>query len=144
MYIVKRGQLNYVSDDGSTVLKVLKEGNVFGQLSILNLSGDRSLNKHTVAVRSRGYTDVYVLRQEDVCEVLQEYPEARQVLFKKAKEMLIADDMWEESLADEDDDKWAMLTLEEQLMGLDGNISKVDQQIAQLYQSFSVSSVPLI
>uniref|UniRef100_A0A0M3IQY6 Cyclic nucleotide-binding domain-containing protein n=1 Tax=Ascaris lumbricoides TaxID=6252 RepID=A0A0M3IQY6_ASCLU len=83
MYIIKRGQLNYVSDDGSVVLKILREGAVFGQLAILNLSGDRSGNKHTVAVRSQGYTDVYALRQEDVCDVLQEYPDARRDLIQK-------------------------------------------------------------
>ncbi|VDM40399.1 unnamed protein product [Toxocara canis] len=143
MYIVKRGQLNYVSDDGQTVLKVLKEGAVFGQLAILNLSGDRSGNKHTVAVRSLGYTDVYALRQEDVCQVLQEYPDARQSLFQKAKEMLRADDMWEEGTADDEEDKWTMLTLEEQLMGLDGNISKMDAQISQIYDSFSDLSLSL-
>ncbi|KHN75721.1 cGMP-gated cation channel alpha-1 [Toxocara canis] len=143
MYIVKRGQLNYVSDDGQTVLKVLKEGAVFGQLAILNLSGDRSGNKHTVAVRSLGYTDVYALRQEDVCQVLQEYPDARQSLFQKAKEMLRADDMWEEGTADDEEDKRTMLTLEEQLMGLDGNISKMDAQISQLYDSFSDLSLSL-
>lgn len=83
MYIVKRGQLNCVTDDGKVVLSVLKSGAVFGQLSILNLSGNASGNKHTVALRSVGYTDVYILRQEDVNDVLQEYPEARRNLIQK-------------------------------------------------------------
>uniref|UniRef100_A0A915A992 Cyclic nucleotide-binding domain-containing protein n=1 Tax=Parascaris univalens TaxID=6257 RepID=A0A915A992_PARUN len=139
MYIVKRGQLNYVSDDGSVVLKILREGGVFGQLAILNLSGDRSGNKHTVAVRSQGYTDVYALRQEDVCDVLQEYPNARRDLIQKAKQMLLADDMWEEEMADDEKDRYSLLTLEEQLLGLDGSISKIDANISQLYESFSVA-----
>lgn len=83
MYIVKRGQLNCVSDDGNVVLGILKEGAVFGQLAILNLSGKAGGNKHTMAICSVGYTDVYILRQEDVNDVLQEYPLARRNLTQK-------------------------------------------------------------
>jgi CRP-like cAMP-binding protein len=39
MYIVKRGMLQVVADDGSTVLTTLSEGAVFGELSILNIQG---------------------------------------------------------------------------------------------------------
>lgn len=83
MYIVKRGQVNCLSDDGKTVLSVLKDGAVFGQYAILNLSGYMDGNKHTVTVRSVGYTDVYVLRQEDVYDVLKEYPQAHRMLIEK-------------------------------------------------------------
>lgn len=83
MYIVKRGQLNCVSDDGKVVFGILKEGAVFGQLAILNLSGKAYGNKHTMTIRSVGYTDVYILRQEDVNDVLQEYTLAQQNLTQK-------------------------------------------------------------
>ncbi|MFH4973864.1 hypothetical protein AB6A40_000573 [Gnathostoma spinigerum] len=88
MFIVKRGQLNCVSDDGLEVIEVLKEGSVFGQLSILNLSGKSNANKHTVAVRSFGYTDVYVLRQDDVADVLRDYPESKKMLIGRGNEIL--------------------------------------------------------
>jgi hypothetical protein len=39
MYIIKRGQLAVVSDDGQTTFVVLKEGAVFGEISILNIPG---------------------------------------------------------------------------------------------------------
>lgn len=39
MYIVKRGKLNVVSEDGSKVFVTLSEGAVFGELSILNIAG---------------------------------------------------------------------------------------------------------
>jgi hypothetical protein len=39
MYIIKRGELAVVSDDGKTTFVVLKEGAVFGEISILNIPG---------------------------------------------------------------------------------------------------------
>ncbi len=39
MYIVKRGKLEVVSEDGSKVFVTLAEGAVFGELSILNIAG---------------------------------------------------------------------------------------------------------
>uniref|UniRef100_A0A914S4E6 Cyclic nucleotide-binding domain-containing protein n=1 Tax=Parascaris equorum TaxID=6256 RepID=A0A914S4E6_PAREQ len=39
MYIVKRGTLEVVSDDGQKVFVTLKEGTVFGELSILDIPG---------------------------------------------------------------------------------------------------------
>ena len=39
MYIIKRGQLAVVSDDGKITFVVLKEGAVFGEISILNIPG---------------------------------------------------------------------------------------------------------
>uniref|UniRef100_A0AC35GUI9 Cyclic nucleotide-binding domain-containing protein n=1 Tax=Panagrolaimus sp. PS1159 TaxID=55785 RepID=A0AC35GUI9_9BILA len=44
MYIVKRGKLQVVADDGITVYATLIEGAVFGELSILNIAGTVSIN----------------------------------------------------------------------------------------------------
>jgi len=44
MYIVNRGRLQVVADNGKTVLATLKAGSYFGEISILNMgtAGKRS------------------------------------------------------------------------------------------------------
>lgn len=37
MYIVSRGRLQVVADDGRTVLATLRAGSYFGEISILNM-----------------------------------------------------------------------------------------------------------
>ena len=37
MYIVNRGRLQVVADNGKTVLATLKAGSYFGEISILNM-----------------------------------------------------------------------------------------------------------
>ncbi|KAL3982717.1 Cyclic nucleotide-binding domain family protein [Acanthocheilonema viteae] len=136
MYIVKRGQLNCVSDDGKVVLGILKEGAVFGQLAILNLSEKIGCNKHTMAIRSIGYTDVYILRQEDVNDVLQEYPLARRNLTEKAIQMLRDDGYWNNTIAIEKKVYGSTSTLEEQLDEIGKTINALGDEINRLYEMF--------
>ncbi|MCP9265812.1 hypothetical protein DINM_021203 [Dirofilaria immitis] len=136
MYVVKRGQLSCVSDDGKTVLGILKEGAVFGQLAILNLSGKPGGSKHTVAIRSIGYTDVYVLRQEDVNDVLREYPLARRNLIQKAIKIHRSDGCWDNTVANEENVYGGASTLEEQLHGIEKSTKTLTEEINQLYEMF--------
>ena len=85
MYIIERGRLNCVSDDGGEIYRVLEAGDVFGQLAILNLSGDISGNRREVALCAAAYTDIYSLHQDDAMEVLQDYPEERRKLIKRGR-----------------------------------------------------------
>ncbi|VDI10188.1 cyclic nucleotide gated channel alpha 3 [Mytilus galloprovincialis] len=52
MYIVKRGKLQVVSDDGKVIFVTLSDGSVFGEISVLNISGNKTGNRRTASVRS--------------------------------------------------------------------------------------------
>ncbi|KAK4301991.1 hypothetical protein Pmani_025891 [Petrolisthes manimaculis] len=75
MYIVNRGRLQVVADDGKTMLATLKAGSYFGEISILNMG--TAGNRRTASVRSVGYSDLFVLSKKDMWDVLKEYPAAR-------------------------------------------------------------------
>ena len=75
MYIVNRGRLHVVGDNGKTVLATLKPGSYFGEISILNMG--TSGNRRTASVRSVGYSDLFRLSKKDLWDVLKEYPAAR-------------------------------------------------------------------
>ncbi|XP_025075283.1 cyclic nucleotide-gated cation channel alpha-3 isoform X4 [Pogonomyrmex barbatus] len=74
MYIVNRGRLQVVADNGKTVLATLKAGSYFGEISILNMG---TAGKECASVRSVGYSDLFVLSKKDMWDVLKEYPAAR-------------------------------------------------------------------
>ena len=75
MYIVNRGRLQVVADNGRTVLATLRPGSYFGEISILNMGSEG--NRRTASVRSVGYSDLFVLSKQDLWDVLKEYPAAR-------------------------------------------------------------------
>ncbi|XP_033179010.1 cyclic nucleotide-gated cation channel alpha-3-like isoform X3 [Bombus impatiens] len=83
MYIVNRGRLQVVADNGKTVLATLKAGSYFGEISILNMRTavgvqiKRSHKRVFPSVRSVGYSDLFVLSKKDMWDVLKEYPAAR-------------------------------------------------------------------
>lgn len=96
MFIVKSGVLEVLSDEGK-VFSILREGiflilwyfsnlgNTFGELSILKLGSGQKGGRHKRmrALRSVGYSDVYILKQEDALEVLHDYPAVRSQLIEK-------------------------------------------------------------
>ncbi|KAH9499818.1 hypothetical protein Btru_076704 [Bulinus truncatus] len=61
MYIVNRGRLHVVADNGKTVLATLKPG----------------ATVTTASVKSVGYSDLFCLSKKDLWDVLKEYPAAR-------------------------------------------------------------------
>lgn len=89
MYIVKRGKLSVVGDDGKTVFVTLSDGSVFGEISILNIAGNKTGNRRTANVRSIGYSDLFVLSKDDLWDALTEYPEGKKVLMERGKQILM-------------------------------------------------------
>lgn len=96
MYIVKRGKLNVVGEDGKTVFATLSDGAVFGELSVLNIQGNKTGNRRTANVRSVGFSDLFVLSKQDLWDTLEEYPEAKNMLIEKGKEILRKDNLLDE------------------------------------------------
>ena len=54
MYIVKNGTLSVVSEDGEIVFATLGAGSVFGEISLLQIAGNKTGNRRTASVRKRG------------------------------------------------------------------------------------------
>ncbi|XP_026479261.1 cyclic nucleotide-gated cation channel subunit A [Ctenocephalides felis] len=96
MYIVKRGTLTVVGDDGVTVLATLSAGSVFGELSVLEISGNRTGNRRSANVKSLGYSDLFCLAKKDLWEVLENYQEAKEMLIEKGVELLRKDGLLDE------------------------------------------------
>lgn len=121
MYIVKRGRLSVVADDGTTVLATLGAGSVFGEVSVLEIAGNRTGNRRTANVRSignqakllevydetiksifsapfSGYSDLFCLAKRDLWETLADYPEARASLTERGCQLLRKDGLLDEAV----------------------------------------------
>ena len=62
MYIVNRGRLQVVADNGKTVLATLKAGSYFGEISILNMgTAGKNLGKYHVPLISFSFTLFFIL-----------------------------------------------------------------------------------
>ena len=102
MYIIKRGKIDVVNEDGTKVFVTLGEGVVFGELSIMNIPGSKMGNRRTANVRAKGYADLFTLSKDDLWEALEEYPEAKNILLEKGKQILMKDNMIDEEKAASD------------------------------------------
>ncbi|KAJ8388539.1 hypothetical protein AAFF_G00132530 [Aldrovandia affinis] len=96
MYIIKEGKLAVVADDGVTQYAVLGDGNFFGEISILNIKGNKSGNRRTANIRSIGHSDLFSLSKEDLTDVLSEFPAAKRLLEEKGRQILTKMGMLEE------------------------------------------------
>lgn len=100
MYFIKTGALQVVSPDGSQVYATLGAGAAFGEISILEIPGNKNGNKRTANIRSVGFSDVFQLSKKDLWEALSEYPVAKKILIEKGKALLRKDKLLDEKLAE--------------------------------------------
>ncbi|CAF3551655.1 unnamed protein product [Rotaria sp. Silwood2] len=141
MYIIKRGRLSVVSDDGTKVFVTLEEGSVFGEISILNIPGSKTGNRRTANIRSVGYSDLFCLTKQDLWEVLAEYPSARDTLIERGKAHLRKDNLLDEEaaqLAQQDE-----AAIPEKVARLEGNIDNLETRLARLMGEYTANMASL-
>ncbi|KAJ0182080.1 hypothetical protein K1T71_002802 [Dendrolimus kikuchii] len=85
MYIIKSGECCVMSHDENEVLATLREGSVFGEISLLGIDG---LRRRTATVRSRGYSNLFALSRNDLEAALKHHKEAAQILRIRADQII--------------------------------------------------------
>ena len=90
MYIVQSGFVMVLGgNDGKTCLVTLREGSVFGEIALLGVGG---MNRRTADVVSKGFSNLFTLRKEDLEETLKHYPDAKRILNAKARKLMKEND----------------------------------------------------
>ena len=141
MYIVKRGRLSVVGDDGHTVYANLTEGSVFGEVSILNIPGNRTGNRRTANVRSIGYSDIFVLSKDNLWAALAEYPEAKTILIERGKHLLRKDNLLDEDVSRRTDVEQE--TAEQQLAKLQDIVYNLTSNLARHLSEYHQSQLKM-
>ncbi|XKL66906.1 hypothetical protein PGB90_010326 [Kerria lacca] len=129
MYIVKRGRLSVVADDEKTVLATLSPGSVFGEVSVLDIAGNKTGNRRTANVRSLGYSDLFCLAKKDLWETLADYPEARHSLMERGCQLLRKDHLLDEE---------AFRNAQVEKESLKDRVERLDQVIEVLQKQIEV------
>ncbi|CAD7076772.1 unnamed protein product [Hermetia illucens] len=141
MYIVKRGRLSVVADDGVTVLATLGAGSVFGEVSVLEIAGNRTGNRRTANVRSLGYSDLFCLAKRDLWEALADYPEARATLTERGCQLLRKDGLLDEEVFA--NAQRVQDTLETGVEKLEHAVENLNLRLARLLAEYSASQAKL-
>lgn len=143
MFIVKRGTLRVIDEETSTPAMTLTDGATFGEMSVILIAGNQLGDHRAVSLRSEGYADVYILNQDDVSTILQDYPSDRERLIANARAMLRSRNLLSEGAMESSDQPPSMLSLDEQLSRMRKQIGELDEQLNNLYSSFNEVSTEM-
>lgn len=141
MYIVKRGQLQVVADNGTTVLATLGAGSVFGEVSVLDIVGNKTGNRRTANVRSLGYSDLFCLAKHDLWAALADYPEARATLTERGCQLLRKDGLLDEEVFKNAQEH--QHSMEEAVKKLESTVKTLQTRLARLMAEFGATQAKL-
>ena len=135
MYIIKLGKLQVVSEDGQKVFVTLTDGAVFGEISVLNIAGNKTGNRRTASVKTVGYSDLFCLTKNDLWEALEEYPDAKMMLLEKGKQLLRKDKLLDEEAAlRQEKQQQAMVSKVEMIVDA---VDEIQKSIDKLYDKLN-------
>ncbi|KAI4896953.1 hypothetical protein NFI96_017918 [Prochilodus magdalenae] len=140
MYIIKEGKLAVVADDGVTQYAVLGDGNFFGEISILNIKGNKSGNRRTANIRSIGHSDLFSLSKEDLTDTLSEFPAAKRLLEEKGRQILTKMGMLEKM----DEGVEEKEKTEDKVERLEGSLETLQTKLARLMAELESSTRKMI
>ena len=65
---------------------------------LICILGNKNGNRRTANIKSVGYSDLFVLSKDDLWSALQEYPDAKQALRNRGRQMLMKDNMLDQEV----------------------------------------------
>ena len=105
------------------------------------MSGNKNGNRRTANIRSVGYSDLFVLSKEDLWEALQQYPDARQTLIEKGRQLLRKDNLLDEEVAKRQD--MEQMSVEQKVDALESIFENVHIRLDRLKSEFEAMQLDI-